>query len=122
MTCTRQKRKRTKEQNDDDDGGAQYNKLSLSLSLVLCCRWLFGSQTKAPKRTPSHAAAAAVKRKKERKRKWPYETYVNDDHLYVADDENAVFVGLRDVDVAIRHGDGTSPAAVDALGAANVVL
>jgi hypothetical protein len=66
--------------------------------------------------------SSSSRKKKERKRKWPYETYVNDDHLYVADDENAVFVGLRDVDVAIRHGDGTSPAAVDALGAANVVL
>ena len=50
------------------------------------------------------------------------ETYVNDDHLDVADDENAVLVGLRDVDVAICNSNGSSPAAVDALGAANVVL
>ena len=49
-------------------------------------------------------------------------TYVDDDHLYVADDEDSVFVGLRDVDVAIRDGDGPSPAAVDSLGPANVVL
>ena len=42
--------------------------------------------------------------------------------MYVADDEDSVFVGLRDVDVAIRDGDGPSPAAVDSLGPANVVL
>lgn len=49
-------------------------------------------------------------------------TYINDHHLYIADDEDSIFVGLRDVDVAICHGNGPSPAAVDSLGTANVVL
>lgn len=48
--------------------------------------------------------------------------YIDDDHLDIADDEHAVFVGLRDVDVTIGDGDGAAPAAVDALGSANVVL
>lgn len=50
------------------------------------------------------------------------ETYIDNDHLYVADDEDSVLVGLCDVDVAIRDSDGPSPAAVDSLGPANVVL
>ena len=35
--------------------------------------------------------------------------------MYVDDDEGSVFVGLRDVNVAICDGDGPSPAAVDFL-------
>ena len=45
--------------------------------------------------------------------------YVDDDHLYVADDEDSVFVGLRGVDVAICDGDGPSPAAVNFLALRN---
>ena len=40
----------------------------------------------------------------------------------VADDEDAILVWLRDVNVTIDHGDGTSPAAVDAFRSAHVVL
>jgi len=49
-------------------------------------------------------------------------SYINDDHLDVADDEDAILVWLRDVNVTIDHGDGTSPAAVDAFRSAHVVL
>lgn len=101
---------------------------ALVLYTLVRCQWLFCVKQK-PKETWNQAIKeeknTPVKRKKGKRKKgqkWGSETYVNDDHLYVADDEDSVFVGLRDVDVAICHSDGSSPAAVDALGAANVVL
>lgn len=78
-------------------------------------------QTKAAKKSRAIKKNMTIKKTKE-KGKSGSKTHVNDHHLYVADDENTVFVGLRDVDVAIGHSDGSSPAAVDAFGAANVVL
>ena len=120
------KKKQTKGNDDDDDGALLCSSTiySSTLPMAILC------QTKAKRNVkPSHKrkekhARKNKERKKERKKgqKWGSETYVNDDHLYVADDEDSVFVGLRDVDVAICHSDGSSPAAVDALGAANVVL
>ena len=50
------------------------------------------------------------------------ETYIDNDHLDIADDEYSVFVGLRDVDVTVGDSDSSSPAAVDSFGPANVVL
>jgi hypothetical protein len=49
-------------------------------------------------------------------------TYIDDDHLNVADDEHSISARLSDVDVTIGYSDGSSPAAVKSLGSAHVIL
>lgn len=49
-------------------------------------------------------------------------TYVNDDHLNFADDENSILVGLSNVNITIRNVNRTAPTARSVFFTANVFL
>ena len=50
------------------------------------------------------------------------DTYINDHHLDVADDQNSITVRLSNVDVTIGHSNGPAPTAVHSLSSAHVIL